>query len=348
MTDDNECSSTTPFPNAAHHPTIIATPISTTMKKQSSSPSNANDDDDSLDRRTSSPRSPLDCDIGDVLGSSSSSKVPPPPPPPTETAEERCSSSSDKNCMKALQQQKQVPLPSLLQVVPGSCCPPPPPTVHALVDSLQTPAAIRSSDTTPPHTPSSRNRRKKNTSQKKNKSVSFSKRIQFREVRHLHDFAQEEIADLWMTAQDYIFIKAVVRATVILMMKGYCLSKDEEENDFCYRGLEYRTKMGARRRNENKISCKSAVLNEQDMQHEEDFFDIEHIKMVSEEASQECRDNARSTAIEDEKSIQDYLQDIREEVLYTQLLTNKCPKSSFGVRSQSQQKQEQANTGYFL
>jgi len=112
---------------------------------------------------------------------------------------------------------------------------------------------------------------------------------------------------------DYQFVKAVVKSTVLMMMSGQRIPEDDPE--ICTRGLEFRTKAGARYRNRNKISARAAVLNEQDMQVEEGFFDPQYIAMVSEEASQQCREGAFERGLYDERCVQDYQLDVR----------NKCP-----------------------
>jgi hypothetical protein len=118
----------------------------------------------------------------------------------------------------------------------------------------------------------------------------------------------EEIETLWMTMKDYQFVKTVVKSTVLTMMSGQQILEDDAE--ICTRGLEFRTKAGARYRNCNKISARAAVLNEQDMQVEEGFFEPRYIAMVAEEASQGCREGAFARALSDERFVQDYLQDV--------------------------------------
>jgi len=147
----------------------------------------------------------------------------------------------------------------------------------------------------PPTSPTSKNR------------VSFSSSVLHKEVRHINDFAKEEVAMLWMTMQDYLMIKAVVKSTVAMMMKGESM----DEAEWCPRGLESRTRAGAKIRSRAKLRTRSAVLNEQDMQREEGFEDPQFIAMACMEESELSRASARSRGVQDERCIQEYLADSR-------------------------------------
>lgn len=141
------------------------------------------------------------------------------------------------------------------------------------------------------------------------KKVSFAQSVTVREVQHINDFSKEEIEELWMTATDYEWIKSMVKMTVMRMMNGLVISDDDPV--FCTRGLEYRTKAGAKIRSRNKLRARSAVLNEQDMQREEGFDDPRFIAMVSMDESVKCREAALSRGAHDEASIQSYLSDVK-------------------------------------
>ena len=93
------------------------------------------------------------------------------------------------------------------------------------------------------------------------------------------------------------------------MMRNEIIAEDDEE--YCTRGLEFKTKAGARFRSSNKLRTRSAVLNEQDLQRDEGFEDPQYIAMASMEESRGCRDGALARAIYDEQSIQEYLRDVR-------------------------------------
>lgn len=139
--------------------------------------------------------------------------------------------------------------------------------------------------------------------------VSFGKTVHYREIRNIRDFSRTEVEAIWMTLPDYQIIKAMVKTTIIMMMKGEQIS--EEDPDFCTRGLEFRTKVGSRVRQDNKLRARFAVLNEQDLQRDEGFFDPQYIAMACSEVSLECRKDARARALYDKEVIQPYLNDDR-------------------------------------
>jgi len=149
---------------------------------------------------------------------------------------------------------------------------------------------------------------KKNDSSSGRK-VRFNRVVRHREVRHLKDYSKEERAAIWNTPVDYQMIRAVIKSTVLMMMKGERVSEDDE--DFCTRGLEFRTKAGSKVRSRNKIRSRAAVLNEQELQLDEGFCDPQFLAMASMEESRECKELALLRATNDERCIQEYLDDVR-------------------------------------
>lgn len=144
--------------------------------------------------------------------------------------------------------------------------------------------------------------------EKSNKHVTFSKTVHCKEMRHIKDYNEEEIQTFWLTTPDYLLIKSTIRQTLDMMMNGYTILENDEE--FCARGLESRTKVGARARSYSKLRTRSAVLNEQDMQREEGFHDPYILATVSMEQTAASRAWAQAIAMEDYRSIQDYLADV--------------------------------------
>lgn len=151
------------------------------------------------------------------------------------------------------------------------------------------------------------------TKEKANQKVTFSNVVIHKEIRHIQDHTEEEKEAIWMAVRDYQIVKAMVKTTVLMMMKGEQISEDDE--DFCTRGLEFRTKAGSKIRSRNKLRTRSAVLNEQDQQDEEGYFDPQFIAMTSMEQSRECKENALLRARWDERCIQSYLDDVRDNTL---------------------------------
>ncbi len=144
---------------------------------------------------------------------------------------------------------------------------------------------------------------------KSGRKITFASRVLHTEIRHIKDFSEEEIEAIWMAVPDYQMIKAIVKTTTMMMTKGEPIPEDDE--DFCTRGLEFRTKAGCRIRSRNKLSARSAVLNEQDLQRDEGFSDPRYIAMACIDESRVCREAAQARAIYDERYVQGYLDDVR-------------------------------------
>ena len=115
------------------------------------------------------------------------------------------------------------------------------------------------------------------------------------------------IVDKNNLAHNYKIIKNMAKTTIFMMMAGERI--DEDNPDFCSRGLEFRTKAGTKKRNLNKLRARSAVLNEQDLQREEGFHDPQFIAMASMDESFDCREEARKRADEDARCIRSYVED---------------------------------------
>ena len=87
-------------------------------------------------------------------------------------------------------------------------------------------------------------------------------------------------------------------------MKG---EEVEETNYQSIRGLEYRTRKGAVRRQHNKLEAISAVLDEQDRQYNEGLFNEELLAEVYRSCASHCQDEAYILALKDEATARDLL-----------------------------------------
>jgi hypothetical protein len=92
------------------------------------------------------------------------------------------------------------------------------------------------------------------------KSISFSETVTFREIEPLTELTKDEIRNVWYDDDEYIRIKKEVTATVKKSADGDSI---EEEEGYCMRGLEGRTKFGAKRRKNNKAAGLEAVWSTQ-------------------------------------------------------------------------------------
>lgn len=149
----------------------------------------------------------------------------------------------------------------------------------------------------------------------KRRKIRWSGQVRVQEIRHLNNMPESEREALWMSPADYKRIKNVAKATVLMMMAGEEI--DEDNVNFCSRGLEFRTRRGSKIRSANKLRGRSAVLNEQDLQLEEGFHDPEFIAMASLDVSFECREQAQKRAQKDAQFILTFVKDMSQEVKVT-------------------------------
>ena len=155
-------------------------------------------------------------------------------------------------------------------------------------------------------------------SKERRRKIRWSGRVRVQEIRHLNNIPEYEKEAVWMSPVDYKMIKHMAKTTVFMMMNSQSGFGEHEQSqsitednnpDFCTRGLEFRTRAGSKIRNQNKLRARSAVLNEQDLQRDEGFYDPQFIAMASMDESFECREEARKRAEGDAQSIRSYVCD---------------------------------------
>ena len=152
----------------------------------------------------------------------------------------------------------------------------------------------------------------KNVSRRK---IRWSGQVRVQEIRHVNNMSEAEREAVWMSPIDYKMIKSMAKTTVLMMMSGEHI--DDDDPDFCTRGLEFRTRRGNKIRSANKLRAKSAVLNEQDLQRDEGFHDPEFIAMASLDVSYECREQAQKRGEQDAQAILTYITDVPRKVKVT-------------------------------
>ena len=120
------------------------------------------------------------------------------------------------------------------------------------------------------------------------------------DVPHIDDMSEQEIATIWYDRPDYEEMKQSFIPIIKKMMRG---AKVEETDSETARGLEFRTREGAVRRQHNKIQSIHAVLDEQDRQLALGIHDVEKISEMYVEASQHCVGSARDLGEMDEEFV---------------------------------------------
>jgi hypothetical protein len=124
---------------------------------------------------------------------------------------------------------------------------------------------------------------------------------------------EEERVALWYSKEEYALMKRSSSFTVRLMME---LQRDvrsfygEEDQELCSRGLESKTRGGARRRRQNIMSAIDAVLLEQERQWEMGVFnDVYSLARVYREATAQCSMEAWLVAQKDAKAVDSSFQE---------------------------------------
>lgn len=151
-------------------------------------------------------------------------------------------------------------------------------------------------------------------SQKFKKVVRFSATAT---VRQIPKWTKTEAGAVWFTNNDFNAMKKAYAPTVQLMFED--IAPEEDTDEHCTRGLEYRTRDGGRKRTKNKYKAMAAVLHEQDRQICEDQYDPELLAEVYRRATDECVLEALSLGRKDEQDVLSYgwidenlLSDVRE------------------------------------
>lgn len=137
------------------------------------------------------------------------------------------------------------------------------------------------------------------TKSKKNVRIELEKNEVF-DVPHIDDMSDQEIATIWYDRPDYDAMKQSFIPIIKKMMRG---AKVEETESETIRGLEFRTRDGALKRQHNKIQSIHSVLDEQDRQLALGIHDVEKISEIYRETSQHCKCSARDLGEMDEEFI---------------------------------------------
>jgi len=126
-------------------------------------------------------------------------------------------------------------------------------------------------------------------------------------IPHIDDLSDEEVKETWYEKQDYENIKMSIIPVVRKMMKG---EKIEENDRQTIRGLEYRTRKGAIRRQHNKVEAITAVLDEQDLQIEtKGYVDDERLAKVYIQFNAHCQEEAHKLALGDVEPAREHTAD---------------------------------------
>ena len=135
-----------------------------------------------------------------------------------------------------------------------------------------------------------------NTGDGERRRVSFLKRVTIKKIRShkLYSVAEREFT--WHSEEEYLAIKkGCIRTLRQMMSPGF-----QEDDEFCPRGLEVRTKEAATARKEIRAMATLMVLDEQELQTEWGEKNDDRIREVYVGLSQEAHYRAHFRGLGDE------------------------------------------------
>jgi hypothetical protein len=143
------------------------------------------------------------------------------------------------------------------------------------------------------------------------RKVAFDKVVKVRKTLNISNYTQDEIRDTWYSHEDMLRICTENRATVALLNKNGGQLSENDQTTTTIRGMECRTKQGARRRMKNKILSRIMVLREQERQRNNDVGDDpECIYLVYYSIASKCQTEAVKLGLKDESTSREINKDL--------------------------------------
>jgi hypothetical protein len=129
-------------------------------------------------------------------------------------------------------------------------------------------------------------------------------------VPHIDDMTEEEVKAIWYEKADYEKIKMSMIPLIRKMMRKEVIEETDKET---IRGLEYRTRQGAIRRQHNKLEAITAVLDEQDRQLDCDgFINEDLLSEVYRHFNSHCQEEAHMLGLGDIEPAKKFTADAME------------------------------------
>lgn len=139
------------------------------------------------------------------------------------------------------------------------------------------------------------------------KKVSFGKRVKIKKIRSHKLYTQAERDAIWLNEEEMLNIKRGCIRTLREMMKF----NFKENDEFCPRGLEVRTKEASIARKETRVIAAQIILEEQELQMDWGVKDDERLRESYLDISQEAHSRAHFRGLSDEKIARDYQRSAR-------------------------------------
>jgi hypothetical protein len=134
--------------------------------------------------------------------------------------------------------------------------------------------------------------------------ASFCDDSTFHDVPHATEMTKEEMKVIWYDEDDYERMKDEWNETINKHARGEPIV---EEEGHCMRGLEARTKFGARRRKSNRAAALSAIWEIQVSQWKQKMDDQAAIAAAYRPHALHCKYPALQIAHQDEQFVKNYM-----------------------------------------
>ena len=160
----------------------------------------------------------------------------------------------------------------------------------------------------------------KNTKKKKGtrrNKVKFYPRVKIQRVTPRKKLPKDQFGAVWYSRAEFAAIRQECFDTIRMMSDDDEIYEgradeidplyDEDENELCRRGLEYKTPRAYKHRQKQKKEIRTVVFDEQDFQEESGMDDPEWLAKLSYDQSESCVKAAIKVAVEDERQARIYL-----------------------------------------
>jgi hypothetical protein len=153
---------------------------------------------------------------------------------------------------------------------------------------------------------------------KSKRCVAFSPNVHAKRTLHANDYSDEEFHACWYDSNTRAKFRSEVRQTVAMMEAGADLDNDHE---YCTRGLEGHTKVGAKLRRKVREKAWFAVYDEQERQDREGVWKDDSLARIYGYCTYSCQTKARVMGVSDSTA-----------TLPPATSKSKCGRSSADVR----------------
>jgi hypothetical protein len=140
------------------------------------------------------------------------------------------------------------------------------------------------------------------------KGVSFYQKVTVYEHIHRNELGDQEVAAYWFQREEFALRREEYEATVNLMHTGKCLDDHYDEEAFCARGLEGRTKTGRRERKKVRAESFAIVKCEQNRQWRDAYrtsLDVRKLARVYRSTTENAERLARLMGIKDTEYVKE-------------------------------------------